>query len=510
MQGKIMNTPFRNPVIPGFHPDPSICRVGRDYYLVTSTFCYFPAVPVFHSRDLVHWERIGNCLDRDSQVNLDDTGTRSGIFAPTIRYHKGRFFMVVTNVTSDGTFLVNAKDPRGPWSDPVFFKERGIDPSLFFDDDGRCHIIHAAAGGIFHCVIDPFTGEQLSPHHRIWNGTGGRYPEAPHLFKKDGFYYLMIAEGGTEYGHKVTIARSEDIEGPYLGNPANPILTHINKNAQYSPFQGVGHADLVQTHEGRWMLVCLAFRPQNDRHHLLGRETFLAPVDWPENGWPVVNGNGTLPEEGVSPLRPAPLPEPPARTRFTMRAFGPEWLFWHNPHRDAYTLDGHALTLRPSPGGLDAPGSPTFVGRRTEHHEFTATTCVEALDFADGDEAGLTLLMAQESHYDIALRREGGAYRAVARLRLRELRHAEAELPLPGPKAWLRLVGTRTHVAFLASVDGRRWTELWRMDNVYLSTETAGGFTGTLLGLFAGTGTPSSAARAKVPWFDYRGESGAV
>ena len=211
----------------------------------------------------------------------------------TIRYNDGTFYMITTNVSDKGNFLVHTTDPRGEWSEPVWLKQGGIDPSLYFED-GKCYLVSNPGVGIYLCEINPKTGEQLNESKRIWNGTGGRHPEGPHIYKKDGWYYLLISEGGTEYGHKVTIARSRDIDGPYEENPANPILTHINKNAQNSPIQGTGHADLIQAPDGSWWMVCLAFRPQSGSHHLLGRETYLAPVRWDKNAWPVVNGDGTI------------------------------------------------------------------------------------------------------------------------------------------------------------------------------------------------------------------------
>ena len=282
---------YQNPVIAGFHPDPSVCRVGDDFYLVNSSFQYFPGVPIFHSRDLVHWQQIGHVLTRPSQLPLKNASTGGGIYAPTIRHDGERFYMITTNVSDKGNFLVHATDPRGPWSEPVWIEQGGIDPSLYFED-GKCYLVSNPDNCIHLCQIDPLTGRQLTESRRIWTGTGGRYPEGPHIYKKDGWYYLLISEGGTEYGHKVTIARSRHIDGPYTGNPANPILTHINQNAENNPIQGVGHADMVQAHDGSWWLVCLGFRTQNGQHHVLGRETFLAPVAWNEDGWPVVNGDG--------------------------------------------------------------------------------------------------------------------------------------------------------------------------------------------------------------------------
>ena len=263
---------YNNPVIPGFHPDPSVCKVGDDFYLVTSSFEYFPGVPVFHSKDLVNWEQIGHCLTRESQLNLNKSRASGGIYAPTIRYNKGLFYMITTNV-SKGNFIVYTKDPAGEWSDPVWLKQTGIDPSLYFEGD-KCYLTSNPGNTIYLSEINPLTGEQLTGSRAIWSGTGGRYPEAPHIYKKDGWYYLMISEGGTEYAHKVTIARSRNIDGPYESNPSNPILTHMNVNAQNNPIQGTGHADLVQANDSSWWMVCLAFRPQSGLHHLLGRGNF--------------------------------------------------------------------------------------------------------------------------------------------------------------------------------------------------------------------------------------------
>ena len=269
---------YKNPVIPGFHPDPSVCRVGDDYYLVNSSFGYFPGVPLFHSRDLINWEQIGNCLTRSSQLSLKNASLLwGGIYAPTIRYNDGMFYMITTNMSDKGNFIVHTDNPADEWSDPVWLKQGGIDPSLYFED-GKCYMVSNPDNGINLCQIDPLTGTQLTESKVIWNGTGGRYPEGPHIYKKDNWYYLLISEGGTEYGHKITIARSRNIYGPYLENPSNPILTHINMNAQNNPIQGTGHADIVEATDSSYWMVCLAFRSQTGCHHLLVHETYLAYV----------------------------------------------------------------------------------------------------------------------------------------------------------------------------------------------------------------------------------------
>ena len=321
---------FTNPVIPGFYPDPSICRVGDDYYLVTSTFEYFPGVPVFHSKDLINWRQIGHCLLSKEQLSLERSWSSGGIFAPTIRYHDGWFYMSTTNVSGIGNFYVRSKHPKGPWSDPITVRQKGIDPSILFDDDGRVYFhtssTYDQGHGIYQSEIDIATGEILSEIRLIWKGTGGASPEAPHLYKINGLYYLMIAEGGTEYGHMETIARSSSPFGPFEPCPYNPILS--NRSMQ-SSIHATGHADLVQAQDGSWWAVCLAIRPPSYplRHHL-GREVHLAPVTWTDDGWPIIGDGGRIKPVMDAPQLPeVRWPDKPVRDDFDDVQLGFDWIF---------------------------------------------------------------------------------------------------------------------------------------------------------------------------------------
>lgn len=495
---------YRNPVIPGFYPDPSVCRVGQDYYLVNSSFQFFPGVPLFHSRDLIHWRQVGNCLDRPSQLKLDGARSWGGIYAPTLRYDGGTFYMITTNTSDKGNFLVHTTDPASGWSDPVWLKQGGIDPSLYFED-GKCYMVSNPDSGISLCEINPKTGEQLTPSVRIWEGTGGRYPEGPHIYKKDGWYYLLISEGGTEYAHRITVARSRSIYGPYLGNPANPILTHMNRNAQDSPIQGTGHADLVEAADGSWWMVCLAFRPQAGNHHLLGRETFLAPVRWDKGAWPVVNGDGTVALQMDVPTLPqTAAASAPVRTRFTRGPLPPEWIYLQNPVAGRYTFTGKALRLKGCTAGLDqSEASPTFVARRQEHINFTATASLSLKNASEGDETGMSLFRETHSHYDLLLRQDAAGQSLVLRYRLGALLHTEKTVALKAGKVQLRITGTPDVYRFEYSTDGRRFGTLGVMDTRYISTETAGGFTGTVIGLYATAATAASKGCGEVEWFDY-------
>lgn len=496
---------YENPVIPGYHPDPSVCRVGDDFYLVNSSFQYFPGVPLYHSKDLVHWTQIGHCLTRPSQLPLDKASTWGGIYAPTIRYNDGVFYMITTNVTSKGNFLVHATDPRGPWSEPVWLKQGGIDPSLYFED-GKCYLVSNPDVGIFLCEIDPMTGEQLTPSKRIWNGTGGRHPEGPHIYKKDGWYYLLISEGGTEYGHKVTIARSRSIDGPYTGNPANPILTHINMNAQNNPIQGTGHADLVEAPDGSWWLVCLAFRTHGSQHHVLGRETFLAPVRWDEGAWPVVNADGTIDLHMDVPTLPQqPVAPKPVRTDFDADTLSYDWVYVRNPYLENYQLKKGKLLLTATPVGLETTeDSPTLICRRQDSPDFTATAALRLRDASAGDEAGLTTYMYEDAHSDIILRRKAdGRNYITLRHKMGMLTHEEPEVAVPDGEVQLRIEGTPDAYTYSYSTDGKTYRKLGSLNARYLSTETVGGFTGIMLGLFATAGSDASKATAEYDYFDY-------
>ncbi len=321
---------YSNPVLTGFHADPSVVRVGGDYYLVTSSFEYFPGVPVYHSRDLVHWRQVGHALTRESQLDLAGQKSSKGIFAPTIRYHDGTFYMVTTNIDKGGSFLVTTRDPAGEWSQPVRIRETGfsMDPSLLFDDDGKVYYTRHGGGrngGIYQSQIDVATGKLREEPKLIWSGTGGIWPEGPHLYKVDGTYYLLISEGGTSYQHSLTVARSKSPWGPFEPDPSNPILTH--RGHPELPLQAVGHGDFVQTDAGAWWLVLLGIRPLDHAHHI-GRETLLAPVAWDAQGWPHVNGDRPLAVEmrgaGLPPSHPWPAER--VRDDFDSSRLDLEWV----------------------------------------------------------------------------------------------------------------------------------------------------------------------------------------
>ena len=508
------NNQYQNPVLPGFYPDPSVCRVDDNYFLVTSSFEYFPGVPIFHSKDLINWRQIGHCLTRESQLNLSGLKASQGIYAPTIRYHQGRFYMITTNVGNGGNFYVWTENPFGEWSDPIWVNQGGIDPSLYFDDDGKVYLTTTGPSpgepyepGIYLSELDIVTGQVRGKSTKIWAGTGGRYPEAPHIYQKDGFYYLLISEGGTEYGHTVTIARSKKIDGTYESNPANPILTHRDVSTQSSIIQGTGHGDLVQAHDGSWWLVHLAFRSVEGKWHHLGRETYLAPVAWRKNDWPVVNGSGTVEltmEANTLPKRE--WAKPPEQTVFNGLKLGMEWNYLRNPDKSLFSLNARQNHLRLicSPIKLSDLNSPAFIGRRQQHFKFEAATEMDFLPDNELDEAGLTLFMNNDHYYKLSVIQIDNNPHINLSYKIGNLEGDVYNNTIATGPVFLRIVGDTTAYKFYYGFMKENLEYLGELDTRYLSSEVAGGFTGTYIGLFATSNGEESSGKADFDWFEYR------
>jgi xylan 1,4-beta-xylosidase len=505
---------FHNPVIPGFYPDPSICRVGDDYYLVNSTFEYFPGVPIFHSKDLVHWKQIGYCLTRKSRLPLEKTRASGGIYAPTIRYNNGTFYMVTTNVDGGGNFYVTAKNPAGPWSEPVWLDNQGIDPSLLFDDDGKvyyCRHVGQGDGYIGQTTLNLETGKLEGELRKIWGGTGGIWAEGPHLYKINGKYYLMISEGGTSYGHCVTIARSDSPWGPFESNPNNPILTH--RNLDGNPIRAVGHADLVETPDG-WWLVCLAIRPQGGNFHHMGRETFLAPVVFNEQGWPVVNGKGTISLEMTAPkLKQHVWEQPPARDEFDAESFALQWNFLRNPHEADYSLTEYPgyLRLKGSALTMSDQDSPAFVGRRQTDFNCTVSTLLEFEPESDNEEAGLVARQNDRFHYDLGVtlrenKRQIFLRKVVDSKVIEPIRYVDIQ---PGPVTLSIRANPLSYEFFCTSSSGEKQS-LGTALTKDLSVEVIGFehgmcFTGVYFGMYATGNGEKCTSPADFDWFEYIG-----
>ena len=473
---------YQNPILRGFNPDPSICRVGEDYYLVTSSFEYFPGIPVYHSTDLVNWRQIGNCIEREDQLPLAQAAAGKGVWAPTIRYAEDTFF-VTANFQGSGNFIVRSADPAAGWSDPVWVDMTGIDPSMLFD-----------GGRVFYCTnqrgaddreaislaeVDPFTGALLSPARVIWHGMSDdrpQYLEAPHVYHIGGWYYLLAAEGGTGFQHMITAARSRDIWGPYESCEKS-LLTN-----RYTADTGVacsGHGDLLEDHQGNWWVVHLATRPDDAWYSHLGRETFLLPVAW-EGEWPVI-GDGVSHIACEGPLWSEQKPLTPWQADFS--ACSPSWLFLRQPQMGNYAFQGDRLLLTPFTDRLSDPlGRPTFLALRQMDVDCGVETAFRFDPTQDSSEAGLAVFIADYGYYTCCKRRENGSnFLAVSRsgggLLLVQVPAEEGALRL-------RLSAEKRQYTFSYAFGGQSLQQLAAFP--VLTRQDAGKcFTGTLIGLFA-------------------------
>ena len=512
-----------NPILPGCHPDPSICRVGQDYYLVTSTFEYFPGLPVFHSTDLAHWDLVGHVVNRPGQLDFDGIASSGGLYAPTLRHHDGLFWVVCTLVDQDdpgrgGNFLVTATDPGGPWSDPVWLDADGIDPSVFFDDDGRVwlHGTRLAREPQWHDQtevwlreFDPAQKVLVGPEHVIWKGAmlGAVWAEGPHLYKVDETYYLLAAEGGTEFHHAVAAARSSSVTGPYEGCRSNPVLTHrhLGRNTD---IVGAGHADLVQAADGSWWAVLLAMRRYGGYHYPLGRETFLVPVSW-EDGWPVfapgagrISDRVEVPFAGSLPVRAEQGGGGGAILPADLR-----WTSLRRPAAEFASPRGEGFSLRLSPHTLAEPSAPAFLGIRQQHRRLDFVVTLRA-PLVPGEEAGLAIRQSEQDHVRLAVLTGPGGEVVVRAIHRRAgveevLGEAWPDVAVGGP---LRLaVRVRDHDYALTVATGEAAeTRVATADGRDLDSVATGGFLGLWLGIYGTSAGAASSTVVEVDSVEYR------
>lgn len=471
-----MGLPTR-PVISGFHPDPTVCRVGDRYWLATSSFEYAPGVPIFTSTDLRSWQQVGNAFERPDQLRIEGARASGGIYAPTLRHHDGRFWLITTDASgAPGQLLITADDPAGPWSVPTHVPDaHGIDPDLVWDDNGKCWLTWAGldpAGrhAIMQAELDTTTGSLLSAPSVLWFGTGGQYPEGPHLYSRGRYWYLVIAEGGTERGHAATVARATSLHGPFESAPRNPWITSRSTDL---PVQNTGHADLVEGADGGWAAVFLGVRARGSTPgwHVLGRETFAATVEW-RDGWPRI----------ADPLEPPPVA--PFVEALAER-MPPTWVA-----PSAWP----AQVLRHSEDGwrLTGPvGHPTFVGRRQEHLHIRLQAILEPLPGASGGiEVRIDPWHRMTLWFDGTLVRAVLTVGGVAVVLGEAGASSEGMLEISAEDAagepGTTRVGPDSVVARVHGRDGVQ--EIARVDGRYISTEVAGGFTGRMVGLVAQDG----------------------
>lgn len=464
-----------NPVLPGCHPDPSVCRAGEDYFMVTSTFAYHPGIPVHHSRDLVTWHLIGHVLAGKSWIPLDGSQVADGVWAPTIRHHDGVFYVVFT-IAQDrrgaATYLATATDPSGPWSAPTPLEADGIDPSLFFDRDGRAWFTAArdatvdgatGPGEIWLRELDLSALKLVGPERVLWHGAlTGQWVEAPHIYERDGRYHLVGAEGGTERNHAVTSARADHVTGPYRTDPRSPLLTHRHLGAD-EPVQNVGHADLVESPHGEAWALVLGVRPVR-QHHTLGREVLLVPVEWDEHGPVLAPGTGRI--QGVRPGLPVTTDRPV------------DWLSLRGPV--AADIMDDAIVLHPRPVPLSARDVPAFLARRQDMHAFELETVVDTGQI-EAHDAGVVAFQDESTFLAARVRRGPDGCVAQVTGRLNGADVVGPQAPVAGDTT-LRIRSDGKSYEFRCAL-GAQEHVLATFPHTVLSTESAGGFTGVLLGL---------------------------
>lgn len=492
---------IENPIIRGFYPDPSICRANGKYYIACSSFQYFPGVPVFESKDLVNWKQAGHCLTRLNQVELHKINSSGGVFAPTLRYYNGSFYMVTNNNTFGRNFYVSAPDIAGEWSAPVFVDQEGIDPSLLFDGDRVFFTSNGSdengKGCILQCEIDIRTGRKLTDSIPIWSGSGGKYLEAPHLYHIGDWYYLMAAEGGTEYGHMITYARSNQPFGPFESCPGNPVLTNRNLGGNENLIQGIGHGDLIEDDQGNWFIVCLGFRQSGSwsPFHHLGREVFLVPVRWQEDGWFTAGDGGIVNQWMDLPLKAAQQNRRQYDLTFENGLENMRWIYLRDRREENYGNEEGGIILRGTAVTLNEADSPTFVGVRQSEFDTRLQVSVDG----DAAEAGVTFYMDESQHYDLARIRDESGVRVILRLRVGDAESIAGELAVQGPVK-LEVCSTAEWYEFFCYVEGVR-TCLGKARTKYLSSEVAGGFTGVVMGLYA---VDESGGRARFRELDWK------
>lgn len=511
---------FYTPILQGCYPDPSITRKGDDYYLVNSSFAFFPGVPIFHSKDLVNWTQIGNVLERPSQLKLFDVGISAGVYAPDIVYnpHNDTFYMITTHIGGGlGNIVVKTKDPLKGWSDPIKLEFNGIDPALFFDDNGKAYLVHNDGPDkdkelySGHRVIKLW--EYDTENDRVIPGTdkiivdGGvdisKKPiwiEGPHLYKKNGRYYLMCAEGGTGDWHSEVIFVSDSPTGPYKPAPSNPILTqrHFPKDRK-DKVDWAGHADLVEGPNGKYYGVFLGVRPNNKNRVNTGRETFILPVDW--------SGEFPVFENGLVPLSPKLKMPAGVKNETGQSGFFPNgnftfnesfssgkldhrWIALRGPREDFSILTKNGLQLIPFPANVKAGSPIAALFHRQQHKSFTATTTISYTPLSEKDLAGIICYQKESFNYVFGITLKDKEYYILLE-RTQDGNStiiASEKIDLSKP-IQLRVTADQDNYQFSYSTDQQTFKNVGgTVSGDILSTNLAGGFTGSLIGLYATSG----------------------
>jgi alpha-N-arabinofuranosidase len=527
------STTLTNPILAGFYPDPSVLKVGTDYYLINSTFSYFPGLPVFHSKDLKNWKQIGNVISRPSQMNFLEHRMTRGLFAPAIDYHNGTYYVTCTLIDKGGNFVVTAKNPAGPWSDPTWIPDvKGIDPSLYFDDDKAYIVYNSDAPDnkpqypghrtIRMYEFDPVKLKVVGEEKILVNGGVdiSKKPvwiEGPHFLKKDGWYYLYAAEGGTSVNHSEVVLRSKSIWGPFVPYEKNPILTQRDLPPDRKhPVTSTGHAQLVEGPDGKTYAIFLAVRPYRDNYYNTGRETFIAPVEWID-GWPVVDPahqevqyrydvnykeikqKNALPQSG--------------NFQYTLtfeKELDPALVFLRTVDSSSFSLSKtKGLMLKLKPETCMDIGNPSFIGKRQQHLYCSAETEVDFSAKSDNEKAGL-IIFQDEKHFYYLSKSTNQAKPVVQLFKSNpdgKTMDLVAEAPVSSGKVRFRIDAEGEQYSFRYALKPNDWILLRdNVDGTFLSTEVAGGFIGCVFGMYATSSGVETSNHASFGYLRYEGK----
>jgi alpha-N-arabinofuranosidase len=531
---------FSNPILAGFYPDPSICRAGNDFYIVNSSFAYYPGLPIFHSTDLLNWQQLGYALNRPEQLNLDGAGVSRGLFAPTIRFHEGIFYILCTLIDKGGNFIITAKNPKGPWSNPVWLPQvKGIDPSIDFIGD-KAYITYNS---------DPPDNKSLYDGHRtirmyefdykklevmgeekllINGGTDiSKKPvwiEGPHLYKLGEYYYLMCAEGGTGYNHSEVVFRTKSLGEPFVPYQNNPILTqrHLD-TARKNPVTTTGHADLVQAADGKWWAVFLGCRPYEDDFYNTGRETFMAPVQWKED-WPIINpGFETVQYQ-------YPIAATIKNTgdkfsgnyiykdEFNKANLNNRYSFLRTVRNQWYDLTSRpgSLTVSLQPQTCSGSGNPSMVCFRQPHLKGYAATEMNFTPGNENEKAGLLIFQSENYYYFLCSTVDKGKP-VVQLLKGKGNNKNSTQTEILASEI---ITGKKGSLFFKIAADGDSYSfyyaskkDKWQLlkanvDGKFLSTKVAGGFVGSMYAMYATSEGKASSAKAYYNWFECKSNDG--
>jgi len=533
---------FYNPILAGFYPDPSLVKVGSDYYLINSTFAYFPGIPIFHSIDLVSWRQIGHVLDRPEQLNLDGFGVSRAIFAPAIKYHKGIFYVTCTLVDGGGNFVVTATNPAGPWSNPTWLPQvNGIDPSIFFDDDDKAYLLYNSDAPDNKPQYDghrtirmyefDYKNLKVVGENKILVNGGADFSkkpiwiEGPHIYKRGGFYYLIPAEGGTAEDHSQVVFRSKNVDGPYVAWEKNPILTqrHLDPKRK-NPVTCTGHAAFVETDRGDWWAVFLACRPYEpfeENFYNTGRETFMAPVKWTEDGWPIINPDFEEVQYSYPvPISPKEKLEIPLNGNFTLREnFDSEtlpfyWIYLRTPHEKWYSLSDEkgSLKMKLRPETVSGTLNPSFIGRRQQHQHASASLSMRFDPKAENEKSGLIVFHDEGHFYYLCKSKEGNdnvvqLYKASNKKESNNMELITSQkLGNEGGELQLKIQVEGKDFSFYYAEKPGDWKLLKdKVDATILSVKKAWAFVGSVYAMYATSLGKLSENNTTFDWFEYTG-----